>query len=165
MEAKQLRLLMPKNAQDVEAAKELTSLDPAELGPVIPEMLRHLKHYDSPVADSFCSFFANHGERYVASVIPFLSRSTLPEVKHVLLSKILPAWSREGVSRCKDALAMLVTDPHALNYDLLAIRLLARHGLGDQEWLRKWLNFKLERIAERTRLAQEVVTEIQGSSH
>lgn len=162
MDARQLRLLMPRNAQDVAAATELTSLGPAELAPVIPEMLRHLKHHDSPVAEEFCKFFANHGERYVESINSFLSRSTLPEVKHVLLSRVLPAWSREGVSRCKDALAMLVTDPHALNYDLLAIRLLARHGLGDQEWLQKWLNFKLERIAERTQLAQEVVAEMQG---
>jgi hypothetical protein len=162
MDTKQLRLLMPKNAQDEAAARELVALDPAELAPVIPEMLRHLKHSDSPVTEAFCQFFATHGERYVTSVLAVLARATLPEVKHVLLSRVLPSWSRDGVSECAGVLTMIVTDPHALNYDLLAIRLLVRHRLGDQEWLRKWLEFKLARTAERTQLAQQVACEIQG---
>ena len=164
MNTKQLRLLMPKNAQDEAAARELVALDPAELAPMVPEMLRHLKHSDSPVTEAFCHFFATHGERYILSVTEVLARSTLPEVKHVLLSRVLPSWSRDGVSECAGVLTMVVTDPHVLNYDLLAIRLLVRHRLGDQEWLRKWLEFKLARIAERAQLAQEVATEFKETS-
>ena len=58
------------------------------------------------------------------------------------------------------ALSMIVTDPSSLNADLLAIRLLGRHGLADRKWLRQWLEFKLERLEERSQLANEVATEI-----
>jgi hypothetical protein len=95
MDAKQLRLLLPGNVQEFEAAKALTSLDPVELAPVIPQKLRHLPQCDSPVAEAFSPFVVNQGEGYVANVSPFLSQSTWPEVKQVILSGVLPACSRE----------------------------------------------------------------------
>ena len=146
MDTKQLRHLMPKNAEDVDAARELVALDPAELAPVVPEMLRHLKHHNSPVSATFCEFFAKHGERYVANVVSFLGRNTLPEVRLLLLGRVLPSWSREAVSECAGALSMIVTDPHSLNSDLLAMRLLARHRLADPKWLREWSQFKVARL-------------------
>jgi hypothetical protein len=68
MNAKQLRQLMPKNAQDVSAARELVSLGAEKLAPLVPEMLRHLKDYKSPVSEVYCDFFANHGERFAHEV-------------------------------------------------------------------------------------------------
>jgi hypothetical protein len=165
MDAKQLRHLMPKNAEDVDAARELVAVDPEVLAPVIPEMLRHLKHVQSPVSATFCEFFANHGERYAGHVISMLGRDTMPEVKHLLLACVLPAWSREAVAECAGALTMIATNPSALNADLLAIRLLARHRLADAEWLRQWLEFKFTRLKERSQLADEVAAEMEGTVH
>lgn len=162
MDAKRLRHLMPKDAQDVEAARELVALDPDELAPVIPEMLRHLKHHDSPVSETLCEFFARNGERYAASVAAVLGRSTMPEVRHLLLARVLPSWSREAVSECAPALSLAVTDPHALDSDLLAVRLLARHGLAERAWLRQWMEFKKARLRERSALLDAVAAEIEA---
>jgi hypothetical protein len=152
---------MPKNAQDATAAKELVALDAAELAPVIPEMLRYLKHHDSPVSAEFRAFFAKHGERYVEEVAMALSRATMPEIKHALLSTILPAWSRASIAQFTGVLSMLATHPDAWNNDLLSIELLARHRLADANWLRQWVHFKLERLSERAQLAQRLASEIK----
>lgn len=135
MNAKQLRHVMPKNAQDLAAAKELVALSPDELAPVIPEMLRHLKHHNSPVSAEFCVFFALHGECYIDPVVAALSKATMPGVKHAILANILPSWSREGVAQCAGVLSMLATNPDAFNNDLLSIQLLAQHHLADANWL------------------------------
>jgi hypothetical protein len=160
MDAKHLRHVMPKNAQDLAAAKELVALGPDELAPVVPEMLRHLKHHESPVSAEFCAFFAAHGERYAERVVAVLSRATMPEVKHAILASVLPSWSRDGVAGCAGVLLMLATNPDAHNNDLLSIQLLARHRLADAKWLRQWIEFKLARLGERTQLAQQVADEI-----
>ncbi len=151
---------MPKNAQDIAAAKELVALGPDELATVIPEMLRHLKHHDSPVSAEFCAFFAAHGERYIERVVAVLSRATLPEVKHAILANVLPSWSRDGVAQCTGVLSMLATNPDAFNNDLLSIQLLAQHHLADAKWLRQWVDFKLGRLSERAKLAKRVAAEI-----
>ena len=161
MDAKQLRHVMPKNAQDAAAAIDLVALGADELAPVIPEMLRHLKHHDSPVSAEFCAFFAQHGERYAEHVVAALSRATMPEVKHAILAAVLPAWSRDSVAQLAGVLSMLATNPDAWNNDLLSIRLLARHRLADAKWLRQWVDFKLERLNDRAQLAQRVAAEIQ----
>ena len=165
MDAKELRHLMPKNAEDRKAARELVALDPETLAPVVPEMLRHLKHVDSPVSEVFCQFFATHGERYVLHVLSFLARSTMPEVKEVLLSRVLPAWSKEAVSECAGALKMITTDSSFVHNDLLAMRLLARHELAEAAWLRQWLEFKRARLSDRSTTLELVAAEMQGGIH
>lgn len=161
MDAKLLRQVMPKNAQDCAAAAELVALGPDEIASVVPEMLRNLKHYKSPVADTYCSFFAEHGERFIAEICQVLGRSTMPGVKWALLAKVLPSWSATGITRCAAVLSAIATTEDALNNDLLAMRLLARNGTLDSKWLREWSDFKLVRLAERARLAQEVENEIK----
>jgi hypothetical protein len=161
MNAKQLRHVMPKNAQDLAAAKELVALGPDELAPVVPEMLRHLKHHESPVSAEFCAFFAAHGERYVERIVAVLSRATMPEVKHAILARILRSWSRDAVAQCTGVLSMLATNADAFNNDLLSIQLLAQHQLADTSWLRQCIEFKLARSSERVQLANRVAVEIQ----
>jgi len=160
MDAKQLRHVMPKNAQDAAAAKELVALGAYELAPVVPEMLRHLKHHDSPVSAEFCAFFAAHGECFIEHVAAVLSRATMPEVKHALLANVLPSWSRESVAQLTTVLSLLATNPDAWDSDLRSIQLLARHHLADAKWLRQWVDFKLERLSERAQLAKQVSAEM-----
>ena len=153
---KQLRQLMPKDAQDVTAARVLVSLGPDTLAPVVPEMLRHLKDYKSTVAEVYCDFFANHGERFAGEVARALGKSTMPDLKNAIVSRVLPAWSRESVNICAGALQMLVSHTDAFDTDLLCIRLLAKHQLADLKWLREWLEFKQKRLERLTLVAQEV---------
>jgi hypothetical protein len=56
---------------------------------------------------------------------------------------------------------MLATNPDAWNNDLLSIQLLARHRLADAEWLRQWINFKIDRLDERAQLARRVAAGIE----
>ena len=156
---------MPKNAQDSAAAADLVALGPDELAPVVPEMLRNLKHYKSPVSGIYASFFATHGERFIQHVKEVLARSTLPEVKWVLLSNVMPSWSPEGIAKCAGELSMLATGSDVLDTDLLAMRLLARHRVVESKWLREWIEFKLGRLAERTQLAQEVAGQVAEQTH
>ncbi len=165
MDAKLLRQVMPKNAQDSAAAADLVALGPEELAPVVPQMLRNLKHHKSPVAEAYCSFFAVHGERFIPEISQVLGRSTMPEVKWALLSRVMPAWSATGISRCAGVLSNIATAEDAFNNDLLAMRLLARHRTLESKWLRDWSNFKQTRLAERAQLAQEVSNEIEGEEH
>jgi len=156
MNAKQLRQLMPKNAQDVNAARALVSLGPETLAPVVAEMLRHLKDYKSPVSEVYCDFFANHGERFADEVARALGKSTMPDLKNAIVSRVLPAWSRDSVSICTGALQMLVSHTDAFDTDLLCIHLLAKHQLADLKWLREWLEFKQKRLERLSLVAQEV---------
>ena len=156
MNTKQLRQLMPKDAQDSTAARELVSLGPETLAPVVPEMLRHLKDHKSPVAEIYCDFFANQGERFADEVARVLGKSTMPDLKNAIVARVLPAWSRDSVSTCAGALQMLVTHADAFDTDLLCIHLLAKHQLADLKWLREWLEFKQQRLDRLALVAQEV---------
>jgi hypothetical protein len=156
MNPKQLRLLMPRNAQDADAARELVSLGPNLMGPVVPEMLRHLKDYNSPVVDVYCEFFAKHGEQFVSAIRDALTRSTMPEIKNVIVTRILLHWSRDALAELTSTLQMLVTHTDFFNTDLVLIDLLNRHRLAEPKWLMDWLSFKRERLANLLREADEV---------
>jgi hypothetical protein len=75
------------------------------------------------------------------------------------------SWSREAVSKCAGVLSIIVTDPNSSDSDLLAMGLLARHRLSDPKWLRQWAEFKIARLEDRSRLANEVAAEIEGNIH
>ena len=165
MNTKQLRQLMPKDAQDVAAARELVSLGPETLAPVVPEMLRHLKDCKSPVAEVYCDFFASHGERFADEVARALGKSKVPDLKNAIVSRVLPAWSRESVSLCTGALLILVSHTDTFDTDLLCIHLLAKHKLADVKWLREWLEFKQKRLERLTLVAQEVASVLNSSTN
>ena len=151
---------MPKNAQDAEAACELVSLAPEELAPVVPEMLRQLKNLDSPVAEIYSRFFAQHGERFVSEIGELLGRSTMPEAKWVIVSKILPSWSASSLGRLQGTLGFLLTTPDFFGTDLWCIRLLARHALLERSSLEQWLDFKRKRLSVLSNMANEVAKEM-----
>ncbi len=148
MDAKQLRLLLPKNAHDAEAARNLVALGPDILGPIVPDMVRRLKDHKSPVAEIYGEFFAIHGERFANTFGDFLLRSTMPDLKNVIVTRIMIHWSRDGVAALAGALTTLVTDTNFFNTDLVSIRLLHAHGLADAKWLTDWLEFKRSRYVQ-----------------
>ena len=136
------------------------SLAPEELAPVVPEMLRQLKNLDSPVAEIYSGFFAQHGERYVAEIDELLGRSTMPEAKWLIVSKILPSWSTTTLGRLEGTLGFLLTAPDFFGTDLWCIRLLARHALLDRTSLEQWLDFKRKRLGVLSNMANEVAKEM-----
>ena len=155
MNAKQLRQLLPKNAQDADAARQLVALGPDVLGPIVPDMLRRLKDHQSPVADIYCEFFAANGERFVAVVEGFLARSSMPDLKNVIVTRILVHWSRDALAELSATLQVLVTRSDLFNTDLVLIRLLHTHKLADDKWLKQWLTFKRDRLTQLLREADK----------
>ena len=160
MDAKQLRQLMPKNAQDAQSASELVTLPAAVLAPVVPDMLRQLKNLDSPVTGIFADFFAQHGESYAQEVQSFLYRSTMPEVKWVIVSRILPSWSADAVRQLHGSLGLLMSTTDFWGTDLWCIRLLAKHSLVERHSLEEWLRFKRKRLHALSQVAMEVTSEL-----
>lgn len=162
MNAKELRRAMPQDSQDVATAREFVSLGPECLAPVVTEMLRQLKDYQSPVAEVYWEFFANHGEPFAEEVARFLGRTTMDYQKDVIVSRVLPAWSGDSVSVCASQLQMLATTNSGWSgTDLLAIRLLAKHRLADRKWLRDWLDFKRSAFERLSLLAEQVAIELE----
>jgi hypothetical protein len=127
-------------------------------------MLRQLKNLDSPVCDIYAEFFARSGERYVTEVGEVLTRSTMPEAKWVIVSKVLPSWSAEAVARLRDTLGMFMTATDFWGTDLYCIRLLARHSLVARGPLEQWLVFKQKRLGALSAMAAEVGQEMGMAS-
>lgn len=156
----QLRRLMPRDADDVESARALMALGYPVLEPVLADMLRRLKDHNSPVADIFCEFFASLGAPAAHEIGRVLMSSRMPDLRHQLVSRVLPRWPREALAQVSAPLQMLVTHSDAFDTDLRCIRLLAQHQLADRQWLQDWLRFKCERMERHLAFARELVAEI-----
>jgi hypothetical protein len=157
MDIKQIRLLLPKNSKDIDAANEIIKLGAEILKPIAPDMLRVMKNFESPVTAVFCEFFAKHGEAYVDDVVSMLRRKSMPEAKHAILTQILPFWSKESVEKCHGSLIVFVQGPQEdmfFNNDIHSLQILLSHQLGDPNWALGWLNFKIEQTNKRSQLGE-----------
>jgi hypothetical protein len=124
-------------------------------------MLRQLKNLASPVPKIYSEFFAAHGETFAEEVELILSRSGMEYQKYMIVSQILPHWSRESVSECVHPLRQLVTtNSGAFDTDLRSIQLLAKHRLAEREWLIAWLIFKRQSFARLTSLLEEIAADM-----
>ncbi len=156
MNAKELRKLMPQNAQDAEAARPLVALGYPALKPICRDMLRRVKDYKSPVADIICDFFASVGEPVADEVAYALFWLKPSALKYKVVSNIVARWPKPAVERVAPALQMLVTHTDFFNTDLLCIELLAKHGLSEKEWFKDWLKFKRDRLENYLAQATEL---------
>lgn len=156
MDAKALRRLLPSNAQDAAAAKALVAMGAEEVAPLVPQLLRQMKDHKSPVAQIYCAFFVQEARRFGSEVGHALARRTLPEVRHKLLTCVLPLWPRDALVPLTGVLQMLVSHTDGFDTDLHAMRLLSQHQLCDADWLCQWLRFKNERLRARTSLAEDI---------
>lgn len=166
MNTKELRRLMPQNAQDVEAARQLVLIEPSMLMPIIPDMLRHLKDHKSPVADIYCNFLALNGEPFVELVESFLAKSSMPDLKNVIVTRILVHWSHDTLVQLSGTMQWLVTNTDFFfNTDLVLIKLLHLHSIADPKWLCGWLEFKRNRLAILLEEANQVASFLDMSEN
>jgi hypothetical protein len=61
-------------------------------------------------------------------------------------------WPAEAIRQLSPQLFMIATNRQSWGADLLALRLLAQHRIGDPEWIEGWLEFKGDH--HRSRLAE-----------
>ncbi len=161
MDIKELRQLLPKNAQDAEAASRLVCLEPTILEPVVPDMVRRLKDHNSPVVDIYCNFFANHGEQYIDVIHAFLASTSSPELKNIIVTRILIHWPRESIAILYPTLGMLMSQTDFHNTDLVIIELLHRHKIEDMKILIEWLKFKRNRLSRLFNQADSLLIRLE----
>ena len=166
-----LKQLMPNNAQDEDAARELVSLGADEVGPVVPEMLRLLKSIDSPVCAIFADFFAREGECFVDHVASQLSRSTMRRrrrigmplfmvIEHFRSGDAAPVYRRfkEHGRMAPDGLTYVsswVDENLAICYQLMET---SDRALLD-EWTRNWsdlIEFEIRPVISSQEAAQRL---------
>lgn len=155
MNRRELLRLMPRDGKDSAGATRIAELGYPSVGPVLPDIVRWLRVAESPVADTFAAFLADIGEP-AAEVIAW--RGLHPEncwARHRILCHVLPRWPEAALQRIAFMLTTTATQPDAYDNDLRAVEILARHRLADLEWLGGWLEFKAERLGERTILLEQ----------
>ena len=156
MNKKQLKELMPRNKDDEDRAKHIVSFGYPAVKPVVNEMLRWLRTYESPVANVFSDFFSEKGALFAEEVNQTLESSKQAHLKYVIVTKVLPQWPRDGIERLVHTLNMLVTHSGEPETALMSIKLRAKHDLNKKEWLKGWLEFITERLERNLADAQEI---------
>jgi hypothetical protein len=158
---KELRKLLPANKDDVAAIEAITAYGYPGVGPILLDLLKWIRVESWPVAKPVCEFLVTIGPRLAPQVREVLgSRDDL--WKAVVLRHIVSEWPSDDVRGLSAQLLLIATNGQSWGADLLALRLLGQHGLGDPEWITGWLEFKrehhekrLSEIAEILRLLQD----------
>lgn len=145
---KQLRKLLPVDKNDVAAIDAITAQGYPAVQPILLDLLKWIRDESWPVAKPACEFLLTIGPRLAPQVREVLgSRRDL--LKAVVLRQIVSEWPSEDVRGLSDQLFLIATDGQSWGADLLALRLLAQHRIGDPEWIIGWLEFKQEHHEKR----------------
>jgi hypothetical protein len=158
---KELRKLLPANKDDLAALEAITARGYPAVQPILLDLLKWIRDDSWPVAKPACEFLVSIGSRLVPEVLEVLgSRDDV--LKAVVLRQIVSGWSSDDVSSLSSRLFLIATDGQSWGADLLALRLLAQHGIGDPEWITGWLEFKREHHEKRLSEIAEILRIVQG---
>jgi hypothetical protein len=145
---KELRKLLPADKDDVAAITAMAAQGYPAVQPIIPDLFKWIRNEVWPVAGPAGEFLASIGPRLAPDVLEVLgSRDDL--LKAIVLRRIVSGWPAEDVRALSPQLFLIATDGQSYGADLLALRLLAQHGIGDREWITRWLDFKREHHEKR----------------
>lgn len=145
---KELRKLLPANKDDVAAVEAIAARGYPAVEPILFDLLKWIRVESWPVAKPTCDFLASIGAQLAPQVKEALG-SRDSGLKAAVLRRVVSEWSSEDVSGLAPQLFLIATDGQSWGADLLALGLLARHGIGDPEWIAAWLDFKREYHEER----------------
>lgn len=148
---KELRSRLPANKDDLAAVESLVAMGYPAVAPLVYDLLRWIQVESWPVAGPICTFLRDIGPPLAPHVHRILISSDDPW-KAVVLSKLVRDWPKEEIVRLSPALYTVATDGQSWGADLLALELLARHRIGDPDWIAGWLAFK--RDHHQARLAE-----------
>jgi len=158
---KELRKLLPVNKDDVAAIEAITSHGYPAVQPILLDLLKWIRDGSWPVAKPACEFLVTIGPRLAPQVREVLgSRDDL--WKAAVLRQIVSEWSSDDVRGLSDQLFLIATHGQSWGADLLALRLLALHGIGDREWITAWLEFKREHHEKRLSEIAEILRMLPG---
>jgi hypothetical protein len=155
MDARRAAQFLPRDKNDVEGAKALVALGPPAVDAVLPQMLEWLKTSGSPVELVLREFFVALGERAVPVVEQALGKRS-DALKHAIVANVVARWPREALVPLRARLEQVASGSGDYGTDLIALRLLVEHRLGDEGWLAEWTRFKIERLATQLEQARRV---------
>lgn len=157
---KELRKLLPVNKDDVAAIKAITAHGYPAVQPILLDLLKWIRDESWPVAKPACEFLVTIGPRLAPQVREVLG-SRNDSLKAVVLRQIVSEWPSDDVRGLSDQLFLIATDGQSWGADLLALRLLAQHRIGDPEWMTGWLEFKREHHEKRLAEIAEILRMLQ----
>jgi hypothetical protein len=140
---KELRKLLPANKDDTAAIEAIAARGYPAVEPILLDLLKWIRQDSWPVAKPACEFLVAIGPRLAPQVREALGSRDVG-LKAAVLRQIVSQWPTEAVHGLSDQLFLIATDGQSWGADLLALRLLAQHRLGDPEWIAGWLEFKRE---------------------
>ena len=158
---KELRKLLPVNKDDVAAIETITAHGYPAVQPILLDLLQWIRVESWPVAKPACEFLVTIGPRLAPQAREVLG-SRDDRLKAVVLGQIVNEWPSDDVRGLSDQLFLIATDGQSWGADLLALRLLARHGIGDAEWITGWLEFKREHHEKRLSDIAEILRILPG---
>jgi uncharacterized protein DUF5071 len=158
---KQLRKLLPVNKDDLPAIEAITARGYPAVQPILLDLLKWIRDESWPVAKPTREFLATIGPRLAPQVREILG-SRSDSLKAQVLQQIVSEWPTEAVRGLSDQLFLIATDGQSWGADLLALRLLAQHRIGDPEWITGWLQFKREHHQKRLSEIAEIRRMLPG---
>ncbi len=149
MTKRELTAMLPRNRNDVEAARKIVAMGLPAVEPVLKSLFQWLETGGSDVEMVIRPFFASAGAPALPLVKDALKAPIKPERKYALLRFVLPEWPCELIAQLESELMSLVreTDFHGL--DVHALSLMTAKGVGDRDELRRWRDFKIDRIEKQ----------------
>ena len=153
---KELRKLLPANKDDVAAIRVIVARGYPAVQPILLDLFKWIRDDSWPVAKPACEFLVSIGPRLAPEVLEVLG-SRDDALKAVVLGQIVSDWPADDINSLSPQLFLIATDGQSWGADLLALRLLARHGIGDPEWIAGWLEFKRKHHDKRLAEIQEIV--------
>jgi hypothetical protein len=153
---KEVRKLLPANKDDVAAIRVIVSRGYPAVQPILLDLFKWIRDESWPVAKPACEFLVSIGPRLAPEVLKVLG-SRDDALKAVVLRQIVNDWPADDVDSLSSQLFLIATDGQSWGADLLALGLLARHGLGDPEWIAGWLEFKRKHHDKRLADIQEIL--------
>ena len=158
---KELRKLLPVDKNDVAAIEAITAHGYPGVQPILLDLLKWIRDESWPVAKPAREFLATIGPRLAPQVREVLGSRDDPW-KAIVLRQIVSEWPSDDVRGLSDQLFLIATHGQSWGADLLALRLLAQHGIGDPEWIAGWLEFKQEHHEKRLSEIAEIVRMLPG---
>jgi Domain of unknown function (DUF5071) len=158
---KELRKLLPVDKDDVAAIEAITAHGYPAVQPILLDLLKWIRDESWPVAKPACEFLVTIGPQLAPQVREVLG-SRDDSWKAVVLRQIVSEWASDDVRGLSDQLFLIATHGQSWGADLLALRLLAQHGIGDPEWITGWLEFKREHHVKRLSEIAEILRILLG---
>jgi hypothetical protein len=152
---KELRGLIPSNQDDIAAVHAAITRGYPAVKPIVYDLLKWVRVDSWPVAKPLLEFFAGVGPVLAPEIEVILNtRDNL--WKSVVLRSIVVGWPADEIRRLAGPLFTIATDGQSWGADLLALRLLAVHAIGDPDWIAGWLEFKQEYEGRRLTEIHEI---------